>query len=127
MCADKESAATAAAATTVITTATATAMAVTRMFHCPTTAAAAVAATMGRGAVDPGDSGVDMDGVEEDPDPDGPDWDEIPTPALLFGDSCPCVKGSTLVGASCVKPRWCAGIAQALDRHAVRAQGGGAA
>ena len=29
-------------------------------------------ATMGA----PGDSGVGMDGVDEDPDPDGPDWDD---------------------------------------------------
>jgi hypothetical protein len=46
----------------------------------------------GGSAVDPGVSGVDMDGVEEGPNSDGSDWDEIPTPTLLFGDACPCVR-----------------------------------
>ena len=46
----------------------------------------------GGGVLDPGDSGVDMDGIEGGPQPDGSDWDEIPTPALLFGDACPCVR-----------------------------------
>jgi hypothetical protein len=111
VCADKESAATAAAATTVITTATATVMAATRMFYRPTMVAAALAATIWRGAVDPGDSGVDMDGVEEGADPDGSDWDEIPAPALLFGMHARTCEVSALAGSSCVKPKWCAGVA----------------
>jgi hypothetical protein len=55
---------------------------------------------MGCGAVDPGDSGVDMDGVEEGPDPDGSDLGEIPTPTLLFGDVCPCVRNPRWLGRS---------------------------
>ncbi len=44
------------------------------------------------GAVDPCDSGVDMDDVDEEPDPDGSVWDEIPDPVLQFGDASSCVK-----------------------------------
>ncbi len=53
---------------------------------------------MGCGAVDPGDSGMDKDGVEEGPDPDGSDCDEIPTSVMLFGDACPCVRNPCWLG-----------------------------
>ncbi len=72
------------------------------------------------GAVDPCDSGVDMDDVDEEPDPDGSVWDEIPDPVLQFGDASSCVKYPRWLGRRAFKPRWCA------DGHAVRGHGGAA-
>ncbi len=63
-----------------------------------------MAVTMRRGAVAPGDSGVDMDGVEEGPDPDGSDCDEIPTPVLLLSDACPCVRYPHWLGRRALSP-----------------------
>ena len=34
----------------------------------------------------------DMDGVDEEPDPDGSVCDEISNPVLLSGEACPCAR-----------------------------------
>jgi hypothetical protein len=98
VCAEKVSAAM-VTATTVSTAATVTVTATTCTLYCPTTAAMAV--TMGRGAVDPGDSGVDMDGIDEGPNPMAPTGRRSPRP--LFSLACmPLCEVSALAGSSCV-------------------------
>jgi hypothetical protein len=54
--------------------------------------------------MDPGDSGMDKDGVEEGPDPDGSECDETPAYALLFGDACPYVRYSCWLARRALSP-----------------------